>query len=249
MKEVLVSILFVSIFAALPLTGDALEDRMSDTMETKSGSIQIELLGHASLRLQMGGKLIYVDPVMDFYHREDFGKADLILVTHSHQDHLQVDLINQLKGEKTEVYLASDCASRYGGGKILQNGEKVSWQGILIQAVPAYNIRHKRENGEPFHPKGAGNGYVITFGEKRLYVAGDTELIPEMASLSGVDAVFLPANLPYTMSPEMFLKAVEILKPGRVYPYHYRFGTSIVSEVLPVLKERNVQVRIAADQK
>ncbi len=244
MNKSILTVIIIAIFTAVSARAATVEDRMSDTMETKNGPIQIELLGHASLRFQMGGKLIYVDPVMDFYRREDFGKADLVLVTHSHQDHLQPDLINKLKRGEAEVYLSSDCFREYEGGKVLHNGKKTFLADIVIQAVPAYNILHKRENGEPFHPKGAGNGYVITFGEKRLYVAGDTEFIPEMSDLAGVDAVFLPANLPYTMTSKMFIQAVGVLKPQRVYPYHYRFGTSIVHEIIPILRERKIDVRI-----
>jgi L-ascorbate metabolism protein UlaG (beta-lactamase superfamily) len=111
----------------------------------------------------------------------------------------------------------------------------------------AYNVRHTRENGEPFHPKGVGNGYLLSYGGKRIYVAGDTEDIPEMSELAGLDAAFLPANLPYTMDADMFMNAVEMLRPGRVYPYHYKFGKSVLSEVLPRLKEKKVPYKIAGD--
>lgn len=248
MKKPALSVIIMPIFAAFALLGSAVEDRMKDSLETKNGPIEIELLGHASLRLQMGGKLVYVDPVMDFYHQEDFGKADLILVTHSHQDHFQADLIDRLKSETAVVYLAVDCQAKYPRGKSLANGQETVVDGILVQAVPAYNIEHRRGDGTPFHPQGQGNGYLIVFAGARLYVAGDTELVPEMDKLAGVDALFLPANLPYTMSAAMFVKAVELLKPKKIYPYHYRFGTSILADILPVLRQRNFDVRVATDR-
>ncbi len=224
------------------------EDHMTDTMETNVGPVQIDVLGHASLRLMMGSMMVYVDPAMDFYRKEDFGKADLVLVTHSHRDHFQADLIDKLKKPDATVFITKECAETYPNGRILGNGDEKICGEILVQAVPAYNIVHKRENGEPFHPKGSGNGYVIHFGGKRIYISGDTELIPEMESLTGVDAVFLPANLPYTMDADMFIKAVDLLAPGRVYPYHYKFGTSVLPDILPVLRERKIDVRVNEKQ-
>ena len=103
----------------------------------------------------------------------------------------------------------------------MKNGDRRTLQGFEVEAVPAYNIVHKRPDGNPFHPKGQGNGYVITFGGKRIYVAGDTEPIPEMAALKDIDIAFLPMNLPYTMSPEMTAEAARTIRPKILYPYHY----------------------------
>ena len=125
----------------------------------------------------------------------------------------------------------------------MKNGEVQTIQGIKIEAVPAYNIVHKRDNGQPFHPQGVGNGYILTFGDKRVYVAGDTENIPEMKTIQGVDVAFLPMDLPYTMTPEMVADAAKVFKPKILYPYHY--GDTNTSKLMELLKdEQEIEVRI-----
>ena len=125
----------------------------------------------------------------------------------------------------------------------MRNGDVKTIKGIKIEAVPAYNIVHKRDNGEPFHPKGAGNGYVIHFGDKKVYIAGDTENIPEMKELKDIDIAFLPMNLPYTMTPEMVADAAKSFKPRILYPYHY--GETDVSKIVDLMKDtKDVEVRI-----
>jgi L-ascorbate metabolism protein UlaG (beta-lactamase superfamily) len=115
--------------------------------------------------------------------------------------------------------------------------------GLKIEAVPAYNIVHKRDSGQPFHPKGIGNGYIITFGDKRVYIAADTENIQEMKELKGIDIAFLPMNLPYTMTPEMVADAAKAFKPKILYPYHY--GETDTSKLLNLLKDsKEIEVRI-----
>jgi L-ascorbate metabolism protein UlaG (beta-lactamase superfamily) len=125
----------------------------------------------------------------------------------------------------------------------MKNGDQKTIQGFDVEAVPAYNILHKRSDGNPFHPKGQGNGYVITFGDKRVYVAGDTEPIPEMKSLGAIDIAFLPMNLPYTMSPEMAAEAARIIRPKILYPYHY--SETDTSKLMERLKSSpGIEVRI-----
>ena len=124
----------------------------------------------------------------------------------------------------------------------MNNGDVKTIEGLTIKAVPAYNIIHKRDTGQPFHPKGDGNGYIITFGDKNVYVAGDTENIPEMKKLKGIDIAFLPMNLPYTMTPEMFADAAKSFKPKILYPYHY--GETDTPKLLALLKDSGIDVRI-----
>jgi L-ascorbate metabolism protein UlaG (beta-lactamase superfamily) len=125
----------------------------------------------------------------------------------------------------------------------MKNGDVQTVMGIKIEAVPAYNLVHKRENGQPFHPKGQGNGYVLTFGDKRVYIAGDTENTPEMKALKNIDVAFLPMNLPYTMTPEMVADAAQAFKPKVLYPYHY--GDTETSRITILLKDnKNSEVRI-----
>jgi L-ascorbate metabolism protein UlaG (beta-lactamase superfamily) len=125
----------------------------------------------------------------------------------------------------------------------MKNGDSKTIEGILIEAVPAYNITHKRDTGEPFHPRGNGNGYVITFGDKRVYVAGDTENVPEMKALKNIDIAFLPMNLPYTMTPEMVAGAAEMFKPKVLYPYHT--GETDIAKLTALLRDqKETEVRI-----
>jgi L-ascorbate metabolism protein UlaG (beta-lactamase superfamily) len=141
------------------------------------------------------------------------------------------------------VVLTEACAKQVQGGTVMMNGDVKTVEGLKIEAVPAYNLIHKRDTGHPFHPKGAGNGYIITFGDKRVYVAGDTENTPEMKSLKNVDIAFLPMNLPYTMTPEMVADAARAFKPKILYPYH--FGETDASKVVSLLKGTpEIEVRI-----
>ena len=126
---------------------------------------------------------------------------------------------------------------------MIANGEKTTVKGILVEAVPAYNIQHKRENGGPFHPKGNGNGYVLTFGDKRVYITGDTENTPDMKALKNIDIAFLPMNLPYTMTPEMVADAAQVFKPKILYPYHY--GDTDPQKLVKLLAaEKDIKVRV-----
>jgi L-ascorbate metabolism protein UlaG (beta-lactamase superfamily) len=114
--------------------------------------------------------------------------------------------------------------------------------GLTVNAVPAYNIVNKRPDGSPFHPKGSGNGYIVTFGDTRIYIAGDTENTPEMKDLQNISVAFLPMNLPYTMTPEMVADAVRAFHPRILYPYH--FGETDTSTIIDLLKDEDVEVRI-----
>jgi L-ascorbate metabolism protein UlaG (beta-lactamase superfamily) len=214
-----------------------------DTIPTSKGDLQITLIGHGTLMFEFGGLVIHVDPVARYADYAKLPKANLILVTHEHGDHLDKDAIDKISTEKTALLLTEACAERIKSGVVMKNGDVKEVLGLRIEAVPAYNIVHMRRPGEPFHPKGAGNGYVITFGDKRVYVAGDTENIPEMERLAGVDCAFLPMNLPYTMSPEMAADAARTLKPKILYPYH--FGQTDTSRLVDLLKDlKGTEIRI-----
>ena len=215
----------------------------TDTLPTSRGDLKITFIGHGTLMFQFAGKVIHVDPVRRYADYAQMPKADLLLVTHEHGDHLDKQAIDQITKEDTALVLTAECAKRLGRGTVMKNGDAKTVQGLKIEAVPAYNVVHMRSPGQPFHPKGTGNGYVITFGDKRVYVAGDTENIPEMAKLAKIDIAFLPMNLPYTMTPEMVVKAVRVIKPKIVYPYH--FGNTDTSELIRLLRdEKDVEIRI-----
>ncbi len=215
----------------------------TDTVATSQGELKITLIGHGTLMFRFGAVVIHIDPVGRYADYARLPKADLILVTHEHGDHLDEAAIGKITKTGTALVLTDACAKRLRRGTVMKNGDVKSVKGLKIEAVPAYNVVHKRPGGAAFHPKGAGNGYVITFGNKRVYVAGDTENVPEMAGLAGVDVAFLPMNLPYTMTPEMVADAVRTLKPKIVYPYH--FGNTDTSRLVDLLKDvKEVEVRI-----
>lgn len=237
---VLISIFMLFSTAALA----AQEDFERDVIETSAGNLMITFLGHGTLMFSFGGKVIHVDPFSRVADYAKLPKADMILVTHEHMDHLDLKALNTVRTEKTVLILTETCAKQVQGGIVMKNGDVESIEGLKIEAVPAYNIIHKRDNGQPFHPKGIGNGYIITFGDKRVYVAGDTENIPEMRELRGIDIAFLPMNLPYTMTPEMVAEAAKAFKPKILYPYHYgKTKTSRLEDLLRDTKEIEVRIR------
>lgn len=214
-----------------------------DTLKTDSGDLVITFIGHGTLMFEYAGRVIHVDPVSRFADYSKMPKADLILVTHQHGDHLDMSAIGLLQKMDTKLYLTQTCFDKVKTGKVLANGQSVSAFGIKVEAVPAYNLVHKRDNGTPFHPRGEGNGYVLSFGSTRVYIAGDTENVPEMKKLAGVDVAFVPMNLPYTMTPEMTADAVHMLNPKIFYPYH--FGESNVDTLLTLLQDmKDCDIRV-----
>ena len=215
----------------------------TDTLPTSAGDIAISFLGHGSLRMSFAGKTIYVDPYSDVADYSGLPKADLILVTHEHGDHLDLKAIGHIRKVTTDMVISQSCASQLPDGHVMHNGDTHTASGIAIEAVPAYNLLHKRDNGQPFHPKGIGNGYILTFGDLRVYIAGDTEDIPEMKRLSDIDCAFLPMNLPYTMTPEMVADAARAFQPKILYPYHY--GRTDTAKIIELLKDKpGIEVRI-----
>jgi len=216
----------------------------TDTISTSKGDLQITFIGHGTLMFEFGGMVIHVDPVSRYADYSKMPKADVVLVTHEHGDHLDKETIEKIATEDTVVVLTEACKERGQAGEVMKNGDVKNVKGLKIEAVPAYNIVHMRGPERPFHPKGAGNGYVITFGKTRVYVAGDTENVPEMAKLAGVDIAFLPMNLPYTMTPEMVADATKTLKPNILYPYHFgKTDTSKLVDLLKDLKDTEVRIR------
>ncbi len=216
-----------------------------DILKTSGGDLKMTFIGHGTLMFTFGGHVIHVDPVSSAVDYATLPRANLILVTHEHGDHLDVKAIRTLSTPSTVVLASPSCAKALPAATIISNGETRTVAGLKIEAVPAYNLVHKRPDGAPFHPKGSGNGYIITFGDKRVYVAGDTENIPEMQALTGIDVAFLPMNLPYTMTPEMVAEAAKVVRPKILYPYHY--GNTDPTNLVNLLKgEKGIEVRIRA---
>ncbi len=215
----------------------------TDTIKTSAGDLKITFVGHGSLYFAFAGKIIHVDPFSAVADYSTLPKADIVLLAHEHMDHLDLKALNPVRTDKTIVVLPEVCAKQVEGGLVMKNGDVKTVGGLKIEAVPAYNIVHKRETGQAFHPKGVGNGYIITFGDKRVYVAGDTENIPEMKNIKNIDVAFLPMNLPYTMTPEMAADAAKTITPKILYPYHY--GETDTSKLVALLKDtKEIEVRI-----
>ena len=205
--------------------------------------LTLTFFGHATLGMTYGKTVIHVDPATEFADYTRMPKADIILVTHEHSDHLDLEALAALRKDSTSIVVASKCAGKVTGAIVLHNGDSRSLDGIRVEAVPAYNIVHMRAPGSPFHPRGNGNGYVITLGERRVYVAGDTENTREMKALKGIDIAFLPMNLPYTMTPEMVADAALSFRPKILYPYH--FGDTDTAKLTSLLASaKDIEVRI-----
>ncbi len=214
-----------------------------DLIKTSGGDLEITFIGHGTLMFGFGGKIIHIDPVSQYADYAKLPKADLILITHEHKDHLDDKAIAPIRTDKTSVVLTETCAKQLTGGIVMKNGDVKTVEGLKIEALPAYNLVHTRSPGTPYHPKGIGNSYIITFGDKRVYIGGDTENTPEIKVLTGIDIAFLPMNLPYTMTPEMVADAAKAFKPKLLYPYH--FGETDTSKLTALLKDaKEIDVRI-----
>lgn len=196
-------------------------DNQTQVFQTSSGPVRITPLNHASTLIEASGKIIYLDPAkpVDFSDRP---KADLILITDIHGDHMDPDAIRVVSKPGTEILAAPAVVQTVTTAKAIANGETKSWQGWTIEAVPAYNLKRGPAPGKLYHDKGRGNGYVLSFGGKRFYFSGDTEGVPEMRALQNIDVAFVCMNLPYTMPPDEAAEAVKAFHPKIVIPYHYR---------------------------
>ncbi|NDW09720.1 MBL fold metallo-hydrolase [Dysgonomonas sp. 520] len=215
--------LFISsIFAGGNVNAANTETIEEDIYKTSLGDLKVSLIGHGSLRFVIDGKVIYVDPYSKVADYSKLEKADLILLTHEHADHLDKEAIEQIRKAPTRFVVNKTCFDILGYGELLGNGDTTLFDNIEIEAVPAYNIISKRPDREFYHPRGRGNGYVLTFGNLKVYVAGNTENIAEMSRLRGtIDIAFLPKNFPYTMTDEMFVDAAKRISPRYLYPYHF----------------------------
>jgi L-ascorbate metabolism protein UlaG (beta-lactamase superfamily) len=213
-----------------------------DKLNTSAGVVEMHFIGHGSLMLKVNGLVIYTDPVRSSGSYDFLPKADIILITHEHSDHLDAGLISTLKQKGTFVFCNQNAAKTIPWAMVMKAGGRQEVKNIVIEAVPAYNIVNERAPGQPFHPKGQGIGYILTIGGKKIYVAGDTENTPEMKELKNIDVAFLPMNLPYTMTPAMVADAALAFRPKILYPYH--MGETNAEELLKLLKNSDIEVRI-----
>ena len=233
----------------------------AESFTTDSGlPVEITLIKHGSLEIRFNGRSIQVDPVAGYGKPTDyaaeFPKADLILITHEHGDHLDPEALKALSGPETRLVANRTSAEKLSGTngiptpQVMANGEsrifvfetrpesRVMPGDVIVEAVPAYNTTPGREK---FHPKGNGNGYVLTLDGLRIYIAGDTEDIPEMADLKDIDVAFLPVNQPYTMTPDQCVHAAGMVRPKTLIPYH--FGETALADLPVRLPECKVLLR------
>ena len=212
---------------------------MTDQYLTRDKTLEVTCVGHASIMMRYGEQIIHVDPYGDVADYGQLPDADLILITHHHGDHFDTLAIAEIERPTTQIIGSPTVIRELKRGKALRNGSQTVWNEIPIRAVPAYNRISMRSPGVPFHIRGEGNGYLLEIERLRIYIAGDTELIPEMEHLGPIDIAFLPKNLPYTMSDQMFIEAARLIRPAVLYPYHYfEVDRTALQEALPDNKIR-----------
>src|SRR5579863_8662259 len=193
----------------------------TQTFATSAGPVKITPIYHATAKIAAGNDVIVIDPAPPA-KVDGAGPAGLILVTDIHGDHMNADDVKALSKADTVVIAPAAVAKTITQAKVIGNGDTTTWRKWKITAVPMYNISHNQPNGQPFHDKGRGNGYVLNYGGKNFYFAGDTEGTPEMRALKNIDVAFIPMNLPYTMTPDEAADAVKAFHPKVAIPYHYK---------------------------
>ena len=242
MKKITMS--FLALLGLTTACGQNLPHEV-DSFTTKNGkTVNIHALVHSSMRIEFDGLEIYVDPVTKLGNKTiDYSampKADYIFVTHDHFDHLDTTAIQLLKGKNTQIITNQHCADILGYGTVMSNGDNLQLADVFtVEAVPAYNTS---EGHQQFHPKGRDNGFVLTLDGLRIYIAADTEDIPEMAKIKNIDIAFLPCNQPYTMTVEQLVHAARMVKPKVLFPYH--FSQTDVSDIPALLEAEGIEVRI-----
>jgi len=245
MKKLITAL--ITLFFLFPLMAQEYE---KDMFSTSQGDLTITCIGHASLMFLWNDMIMYVDPVMREADFTQFPEADMILITHQHGDHLDQNALNALMKDSTIIILTEASYEKIPSldipvTKVVQEWEKLEFGELICEAIPAYNIKHVRANGDPYHPKGMGVGYVVTFGDFRVLIGGDTEDIPEYTKIASynIDVAFLPMNVPYTMTPEMVANAARMIRPKILYPYHY--SNTDTDELLELMAEDlYVEIRV-----
>jgi L-ascorbate metabolism protein UlaG (beta-lactamase superfamily) len=223
----------------------ATPNHQTDSIETSQGTLKLTPLYHGSVMLDFGGKIIHVDP----WSQADYAGvplADMILITHTHADHMDPAILKTLKKASTIIVTSPAVADTLNGAagevETISNGEKKTYSGVEIEAVPMYNLVLGPSPGKPFHHKGIGNGYVLRFGDARIYFSGDTECVPEMKALRNITVAFVAMNPPRTMPPPEAAACVKEFRPKIVYPYHYRGQNT--QDFADALKNTGIEVRL-----
>lgn len=213
-----------------------------DTFKTAAGELKITPVKHGTVLLQIAGKAWYVDP----WSQAEFStlpKADVILITDIHGDHMDPAAIAKIAKVSTVIIAPKAVAATVKEAKVIGNGERATVDGVEIEAVPMYNLKRGPADGKLYHDKGRGNGYVLNIGGKRIYFSGDTEATPEMKALKNIDVAYICMNLPYTMPPDEAAAGVKAFRPKVVYPYHFR-GSDLAVFESALKGENGIEVRI-----
>ena len=204
----------------LPLFAGALLAAPPQEFPTSAGILKLTPIQHASLMIQAGGKVLYIDPAQGSF--DGLPQADYILITDIHGDHMAPAIVDKLKKSGTEIVAPQAVSEKVSGASVIAYGQTKKLGPFTVEATPAYNLTRGPSAGKLFHDKGRGCGYIVTYGGKRFYFSGDTEAIPEMKALKNIDVAFVCMNLPYTMTPEEAAAGVRAFHPAVVYPYHYK---------------------------
>jgi L-ascorbate metabolism protein UlaG (beta-lactamase superfamily) len=238
MKELL-----ITLFALLPLSMMG-QQRQTDTFKTPSGKdVKFTCIKHATIMIEYDGRYFYIDPVTGLKPETDYSvmpKAHYVIITHEHPDHFDRMALTQLVGSNTIVYTNPSCSAYFRNSRAMKNGDSLSIAAdVQLVAVPAYNTTPDHEQ---YHPKGRDNGYILILDGLRIYIAGDTEDIPEMANIHNIDIAFMPCNQPYTMTIEQLANAAKTVKPKVLFPYHY--NNTSVRQAIILLSGTGINVRI-----
>ena len=215
-----------------------------ESFKAKGGTVDISCINHGSIAISYKDYLIQIDPVKNYGGKEldyeAFPKADLILITHEHGDHYNKETIELLSKDDTRIITNGKVHDMLGFGETMSNGQSTeAGKGIKIDATPAYNTTEGRQQ---FHPKGNGNGYLLTIGGLRVFVSGDSEDIEEYAQLKDIDVAFLSANQPYTMTVEQCIHAAKVINPKVLVPYH--LGNTDMQAIKDGLEGTGIDVRL-----
>jgi len=242
--KIFVVIILMIIITVVPFRGYSNNQYFpTDTVKTSKGNLEIQVIGHCFFHFRFNKINIYVDPLSNLVDISQMPKADIILITHDHRDHLNENAINTLSKPGTKIFTSKSCISKIKFGHILENNMQVTIDDIYIKAVPAYNTVHIRPDNIPFHPKGAGNGYFMVFGDKTVYISGDTEYIDEMRFFMKPDIAFITVMMPFTMDNDMCIKSVKKLTPKILYLLSYNIDKdSLKARILEALP--NVLLRV-----
>ncbi len=247
-KIILLITLSLSILSCKTDSKNKEVEKKDATVKVKKDAIKVIPIQHASLLLEANNKTIYIDPTGGLKAYEGKNKADMILITDIHGDHMNIETLTVIETQDVPIIVPQAVAEKLPAQftdqlHIINNGESFKWSDIIIEAIPMYNLR---DEALKFHTKGRGNGYIITLNGERIYISGDTEDIPEMRNLKNIDRAFICMNLPYTMTPESAASAVLDFSPKKVYPYHYRGTTGFSStsnfEKIITSKNKNIEV-------